>query len=1210
MSKTKQQKFTDSLRQNLLNTFSSGLNMDLHPLTAPNTVLTDCINGTTITYNDNEFVLQNDRGNSAILEAILPKGYLPISMKEYGGIIYIVSRNNEGKIEIGTYPSPKLSKSISSTYDVDDSNIWNKFKIANFKSGDSGKVFDYADFNYPVKYYWTDANSFIASPDSYKLTTPKYPNILKLEHFILSENGDLEKVDLISQNTNENVEHIFPNKYPGLLGYKISPLEILVTNVINNTINDGVINCTFEIQSEDAKLREMIEQKLGKIVFFTNYYFESDKNKISFLDFVKQIEHVNIKPDDSIRTDFSNYSYWNQIPANKIEYFGDRFKVTTDSLYFNTFFESIDYMKNTSPILPYLWLYDGKNNMDNASEILWDENNKILTIGGIKYNNFVIETIPVYMPGDNVNVEDNNIALILGESIKYSFDVGNIIHSPSWFTKFTYTSENTDNSEYINLTIKAELDLDHYFNSKDSQIDITSITTQSFEETEYQLFEYSENNNLNTHKNIINKTGFISTTSNGVKVLNGKTPIYTNGSDKTGRVFLQDNTLEINGAGFKIEGVRDVKNATFKLNGEFEIIYTNTDGEEVTSTHQPGVEVVDRKVKFEATYNDVKKDSIYIFKLTFPSFDTTSDNRETASFIVITSNYFFNLTDVDRFDRILLRDWIDKKKFNINLDIDRTVSEKISLISSNQSSNANNKLPLSYAHDDDSIEATVNTYLQNRKDVIDYSPNINLDEEIPHYKFSESYPLVFNHGAGVLNGLYQQTQFDINSIISFDVNGANVSKTFDYTKPYYDLKIPGFGRYKKYGYVLSDKSFGMNGKFYSNYDRKYLSEFTNYNSHESFEINAEHVGRIHDMGEDKSAIKFSTLDSWIMSKTGLWKCDREDWPDINKLQSGCGKLKTGIPKRCLISVENSKNELTFPLTYIKTLFSEFNFLTNGQLITGDRVSYINQEKDLLWGIGVNSEGVNFPISYTYNCTLDDLQEKIQSLTKHLYIKIPRQSHPIISMHYERNVSENKDYEIGAYCPNNIKISATFKMYPNQSNYIDKYIDTWNLQCTDNLNKNFAPEILVKDTIKLSDIKIELGENKYIDFLDKLLSKINKYHWTKEELYDSYFDNNPNTTLSPIVSDCNDVQNSTQGEGFIPDLKLGNLYYDWFHAHVCKLYGDSVENWPWHYIKSTNCEELEQMSWDVYGKEFPLPEDDWSMMESIKYSKLYGTQNNN
>ena len=105
---SKQDKFYETLRQTQTNTFSDGLNMDLHPLTTPNTILTDCVNGTMITYNDNEFVLQNERGNSRIDGAHLSDGFIPVAMKEYNGILYIVSHNPQTKYtEIGTFPSPK-----------------------------------------------------------------------------------------------------------------------------------------------------------------------------------------------------------------------------------------------------------------------------------------------------------------------------------------------------------------------------------------------------------------------------------------------------------------------------------------------------------------------------------------------------------------------------------------------------------------------------------------------------------------------------------------------------------------------------------------------------------------------------------------------------------------------------------------------------------------------------------------------------------------------------------------------------------------------------------------------------------------------------------------------------------------------------------------------------------------------------------------------
>ena len=90
------------MKQTTVNEFKDGLNLDLHPLVTPKTVLTDNINGTFITYNGNEFCLQNDRGNKWV--ANLTDGYTPIGIKEHNGILYIVSVNGN-KTEIGTFPS-------------------------------------------------------------------------------------------------------------------------------------------------------------------------------------------------------------------------------------------------------------------------------------------------------------------------------------------------------------------------------------------------------------------------------------------------------------------------------------------------------------------------------------------------------------------------------------------------------------------------------------------------------------------------------------------------------------------------------------------------------------------------------------------------------------------------------------------------------------------------------------------------------------------------------------------------------------------------------------------------------------------------------------------------------------------------------------------------------------------------------------------------
>ena len=48
--------------------------MDLNPIVTPNNVLTGALNATSITYDGNEFVLQNDMGNGEVHTARLDKG--------------------------------------------------------------------------------------------------------------------------------------------------------------------------------------------------------------------------------------------------------------------------------------------------------------------------------------------------------------------------------------------------------------------------------------------------------------------------------------------------------------------------------------------------------------------------------------------------------------------------------------------------------------------------------------------------------------------------------------------------------------------------------------------------------------------------------------------------------------------------------------------------------------------------------------------------------------------------------------------------------------------------------------------------------------------------------------------------------------------------------------------------------------------------------
>lgn len=91
------------------NTFDKGMNLDLNPLVAPNNVMSFCLNGTFLTFNGEDYTLQNDMGNAAINDSTgkvsLKEGYIPIGSCQLGGVLYIVSCNENGDGEIGSFPS-------------------------------------------------------------------------------------------------------------------------------------------------------------------------------------------------------------------------------------------------------------------------------------------------------------------------------------------------------------------------------------------------------------------------------------------------------------------------------------------------------------------------------------------------------------------------------------------------------------------------------------------------------------------------------------------------------------------------------------------------------------------------------------------------------------------------------------------------------------------------------------------------------------------------------------------------------------------------------------------------------------------------------------------------------------------------------------------------------------------------------------------------
>ena len=101
------------------NTFEKGLVMDFNPISTPNNVMTSALNGTIITFNGNEYILQTDMGNGRVETAYLPAGYVPVGMVEFGGVIYVASYSpflNRG--QMGSFPSPERNISTDEMSDI------------------------------------------------------------------------------------------------------------------------------------------------------------------------------------------------------------------------------------------------------------------------------------------------------------------------------------------------------------------------------------------------------------------------------------------------------------------------------------------------------------------------------------------------------------------------------------------------------------------------------------------------------------------------------------------------------------------------------------------------------------------------------------------------------------------------------------------------------------------------------------------------------------------------------------------------------------------------------------------------------------------------------------------------------------------------------------------------------------------------------------
>lgn len=281
------------MKKETFNTFNEGLNKDLNPIVTPNNVLTDNLNGTFITFNGDELSLQNDAGNTKIAEeggevgkdfVRLSEGFSPIGIKEYGGILYIVSGkkayNDLGQrvkeldeIEFGSYPSPSNSdyktfygeKTTELIYDADGQNILYKSFIINndyFKTGRYITFNIIDDINLDISNVQTDIDNKIDDTKLY---------IIKL--YLQLDNGVIDLTDDVwtkfryykTQNPDDTATHWLlspgfeyycPYSYNGRLSVKTvmsePTVELTKTSVTENDYGSYSLDFNVNIKNTSA----------------------------------------------------------------------------------------------------------------------------------------------------------------------------------------------------------------------------------------------------------------------------------------------------------------------------------------------------------------------------------------------------------------------------------------------------------------------------------------------------------------------------------------------------------------------------------------------------------------------------------------------------------------------------------------------------------------------------------------------------------------------------------------------------------------------------------------------------------------------------------------------------------------------------------------------------------------------------------------------
>lgn len=353
-------------KQIQVNTFTDGLNTDLHPLTTPNTILTDCINGTIITYNGNEYILQNDMGNYQLKNSVLTPNYIPIGIKEYAGIIYIVSYNPIDKLtEIGSYPSPQT---------IFDSEYNNEREAKYIELTEEYSKYTVLSKQQAIQLYSTEETFMLNPGDKYYLYLQLEQNKIyqTIEFYVLSQEKNLFPLEdtQVKKHTVDNPDRddYTPVTWeiPGWLAYKFRLATIDQFNLYLTKLNQpGFTKDTTTINLDYSVIAQAItsdllfdnSELLNKLKVWIavgyidslgnkNYVFNNETKKVSKTDdFSSKVDYGLICNISDIKyTSVNKFLFTNDIDPSINEYSKLNIPINADTK--TVFIEAIPLIQN------------------------------------------------------------------------------------------------------------------------------------------------------------------------------------------------------------------------------------------------------------------------------------------------------------------------------------------------------------------------------------------------------------------------------------------------------------------------------------------------------------------------------------------------------------------------------------------------------------------------------------------------------------------------------------------------------------------------------------------------------------------------------------------------------------------------------------------------------------------------------------------------